>query len=129
MGKRALGLCVVLACWPGIGFARFDEEKLVREYARTLARDRDPRERASAARGLAGREQPEAVAALAQALSDPAAAVRQAAASALWDTGKAAVAAKPELTKALGDPEAAVVARAAGALSVMGVPDNELAEA
>jgi hypothetical protein len=55
--------------------------------------------------------------------------VRQAAASALWDTGKDAVAAKPELEKALDDPVAAVVARAAGALAVMGVPDKQLAPA
>ena len=114
MGKRALSVGVLLLCWAGVGNAQFDEEKLVRDYAKTLAKDRDPRERASAARSLGGRERPEAVAALAKALSDPDAGVRQAAASALWDTGKAAVAAKPELTKALGDPEAAVVARAAG---------------
>ncbi len=55
--------------------------------------------------------------------------MRQAAASALWDTGKDAVAAKPELEKALEDPVAAVVARAAGALAAMGVPDKELAPA
>ena len=55
--------------------------------------------------------------------------MRQAAASALWNTGKDAVAAKPELEKALGDPDAAVVARAAGALAAMDVPDTELADA
>ncbi len=129
MGKRVFFICVLLACWSGFAFAQFDEEKLVREYAKTLAKDRDAKERASAARWLGGRKQPEAVAALAKALSDPEASVREAAASALWKTGKDAAAAKPELTKTLGDPDAAVVARAAGALAVMDVPDSELADA
>lgn len=109
--------------------AQSDEEKLVREHAKTLAKDRDASDRADAARWLGGRKSPEAVAALAAALSDPDAAVRQAAASALWDTGRDAAAAKPALEKALGDPVAAVTARAAGALAAMGVPDAELAPA
>lgn len=127
MTRRALAICVLLAFHPAAGQARFDEEKLVREYAKTLAKDKDAKDRADAARWLGGRKHPEAVAALAKALSDSDASVRQAAASALWDTGKDATAAKPELEKALGDPVAAVVARAAGALAVMGVPDTELA--
>jgi HEAT repeat protein len=129
MDRRSWVICVFLAVQPSAGLAQSDEEKLVRESAKTLAKDRDPKDRAAAAKSLGGREQPEAVAALAKALSDPDASVRQAAASALWKTGKAAAAAKPELQKTLGDPEAAVVARAAGALSAMGVPDAELAEA
>ena len=119
-------LCLLAAAAAG---AQSDEEKLVREHAKTLAKDRDASDRANAAHWLGGRKNPEAVAALAAALSDPDAAVRQAAASALWDTGKDAAAAKPALEKALGDPVAAVTARAAGALAAMGVPDAELAPA
>ena len=129
MGGRAWVICVLLAFSPCLGRAQSDEEKLVRDWAKTLAKDRDAKDRAAAARSLGGREHPEAVAALAKALSDADASVREAAASALWKTGKAAAAAKPELQKTLGDREAAVVARAAGALSNMGVPDAELAEA
>jgi HEAT repeat protein len=129
MGRRALVICVLLAFSPGLGRAQSDDEKLVRDWAKTLAKDRDAKDRAGAAMSLGGHEQPEAVAALAKALSDPDASVREAAASALWKTGKGAAAAKPELQKTLGDREAAVVARAAGALSNMGVPDAELAEA
>ena len=127
MIKRALALAVLLAIPAGAGLAQFDMDKLVREYSKKLAKERDPRERAAAAKWLAGREKPEAVAARAKALSDPEASVRQAAASALWDTGNAAGAAKPELTRTLDDPDAAVVARAAGALAFLGVPDKELA--
>lgn len=127
--KRALVICLILACWATAGFAQSDEEKLVREYAKKLAKNRDAGDRASAARWLSGRKNPDAVAALAKALSDPEASVRQAAASALWSTGMDAIAAKPDLTRTLGDSDAAVVARAAGALAVMDVPDSELADA
>ena len=129
MGRRILAVCVLLAFGSAVGRAQFDEEKLVREYTKSLAKDREAKERASAARWLGGRKQQEAVSALAKALSDPDASVREAAASALWKTGKDAAAAKPELTKTLNDPDAAVVARAAGALAVMDVPDLELADA
>ena len=129
MTRRALAICIVLAIQSGAARAQSREDELVKDYAKTLAKDRDASDRAHAAHWLGGRKQPEAVAALAKALSDPDASVRQAAASALWDTGKDAVAAKPELEKALDDPVAAVVARAAGALAVMGVPDRELAPA
>jgi HEAT repeat protein len=129
MMRRAWVICVLLALHPCAGQAQFDEEKLVREWTKTLGKGRDAKDRAAAAKSLAGREQPEAVSALANALSDSDASVREAAASALWKTGKGAAAAKPELQKTLGDPEAAVLARAAGALSNMGVPDAELAEA
>jgi HEAT repeat protein len=129
MRSRAWVICVLLALQPSFGLAQFDTDKLVREFAKKLAKDRDPKDRASAAHWLGGRDHPEAVAALGKALSDPEASVRQAAASALWDTGKGAISAKPELQKALGDRDAAVVARAAGALAVMDVPDTELAEA
>jgi HEAT repeat protein len=129
MVRRALVICVLLAIQPSAGYAQSDEEKLVKGYAKTLAKDRDASERALAANSLGGRESPEAVAALAKALSDLDASVRRAAASALWKTGKGAAAAKPELQKTLADPDASVVARAAGALSSMGVPDKELATA
>ncbi|MGE5276956.1 MAG: HEAT repeat domain-containing protein [Acidobacteriota bacterium] len=129
MIRRAWMLCVLLALAPLVAQARSDEQEAIRDRAKTLAKDKDPKERASAAQGLGGRKDPAAVEALAKALSDPDASVRQAAASALWDTGKDAAAAKPELRKALGDREAAVVARAAGALAMMDVPDSELAEA
>lgn len=128
MVKRLLVVCLLLAI-PGAGSAGSDEEKLVRDAAKTLAKDRNPRERAAAADSLGGREHPEAVAALAQALSDPEASVRQAAASALWKTGKAAAAAKPDLQKALGDNNAGVLARVAGALASIGVSDKELTDA
>src|SRR5262245_13447279 len=129
MRRRARAICVLLALLPFCGTIRGDDDA-VKDQIKTLAKDRDPKERAHAAHWLGGRKNPEAVAALAKALlsdSDPA--VRQAAASGLWDTGKDAIAAKPELQKALGDDIAAVVARAAGALAVMGVSDKELAPA
>lgn len=129
MPRRVLVICILLAIHPAAGQAQFNEDELVKDYAKTLAKDRDAKDRADAARFLGGRRQPEAVAALARALSDPDASVRQAAASALWDTGKDAAAARPELEKALGDPVAAVVARAAGALAVMGMSDADLAPA
>ena len=129
MSRRAWAICALLVVLPAAGLAQFDEDKLVREYSKKLAAKKDPKDRADAARWLGGRKSPEAVAALAKALSDSDASVRQAAASGLWDTGKDAVAAKPELQKALEDREAAVVARAAGALAVMDVPDSELAGA
>jgi HEAT repeat protein len=122
-------MCVLFALLPCVGAADSDDDKLIREFVKKLAKERDPKERAEAARWLGGRENPEAISALAKALSDSDASVRQAAASALWDTGKGASAVKPELQKTLNDPEAAVVARAAGALAVMGIPDKELAPA
>ena len=130
MTRRALAIGIVLLLiHSGAARAQSREDDLVKDYAKTLAKERDAKERADAAHWLGGRKHPEAVAALAKALSDNDASVRQAAASALWDTGKDAVAAKPELQKTLDDRVAAVVARAAGALAVMGVPDKDLAPA
>jgi hypothetical protein len=83
MTGRTAGVFVLLVCAAVAGFAQSDEEKLVREFAKKLAKERDPKERASAARWLGGRANPEAVSALGKALSDPDAKVRQAAASAL----------------------------------------------
>src|SRR5262245_52487620 len=104
MARRTAGIFLLLVCAAVAGFAQSassDDEKLVREFAKKLAKEREPKERASAAHWLGGRANPEAVSALAKALSDPDAKVRQAAASALWDTGEKGAAAKPELTKAL----------------------------
>ncbi len=129
MRTRAWAICVLLILQPCVGSADKDEDKLIQEFAKKLAKERDPKERASAAHWLGGRKNPEAVAALARALSDSDPTVRQAAASALWDTGEDAAAAKPDLQRALDDREAAVVARAAGALAAMDVPDKELAPA
>ena len=94
-------ICVLLAL-PCAGTAQSDEEKSTREFIKRLAKERDPKERADAAHWLGGRENPEAVAALARALSDSDASVRQAAASALW-TRAARRCGKPELQKTLGD--------------------------
>ena len=122
-------LCILAMLLCASPATAFDEQELLREYTKKLSKEKDPRERASAAHWLGGRKDAAAVDALAKALSDPDASVREAAASALWDTGKDAAAAKPELEKALADPVAAVVARAAGALAAMDVPDAELAGA
>jgi HEAT repeat protein len=129
MRKPVLAICCLLILQPCLARADSEEDKNIREFSKKLAKERDPKERASAAHWLGGRKNPEAVAALAKALSDSDASVREAAASALWDTGEDAVAAKPDLQKALDDREAAVVARAAGALASMDVPDKELAPA
>jgi HEAT repeat protein len=128
MRRLALAICVLLAL-PCLGRADSDDDKAVRDAAKTLSKSRDAKDRAGAARSLGGRENPEAVAALAKALSDSDASVREAAASALWKTGKAAAAVKPDLQRTLEDRDPAVAARAAGALSSMGVPDADLAEA
>jgi HEAT repeat protein len=127
--RPALAACVLAGLFLSPAARAFDEDSLIKDHAKTLAKDKDPKERASAAHWLGGRKQPAAVAALAAALSDPDSTVREAAASALWDTGKDAAAAKPELQKTLADKDAAVVARAAGALAAMDVPDAELADA
>ena len=129
MTRLAGVLCILVALLPSAALARADEQELIRDYVKTLTKSKDPKERASAAHGLGGRKDPAAVDALARALSDPDASVREAAASALWDTGKDAAAAKPALQKTLADSDAAVVARAAGALAAMDVPDTELADA
>ena len=50
MSRRALVLGVLLALLAGAGLAQFDMDKLVRDYAKKLAKERDPRERAAAAR-------------------------------------------------------------------------------
>ncbi len=125
MSRRAWVICVLLVLLPCAGQAQFDDDKLVREYAKTLAKDKDAKDRADAAHWLGGRKNPEAVAALAKALSDPEASVRQAAASALWKTGEGAAAAKPELLKALADPDVRERFTAQG-LTIRGSSPEEL---
>src|SRR5258705_1805196 len=105
------------------------EAQWVKEKLEAVAKDRDPRERAAAAEWLGGRKTPEAIAALAAALSDRDARVRQAAASGLWKSEKAAEPARAQLTAALDDPDPNVVAQAAGALQAIGVKSEALAEA
>jgi HEAT repeat protein len=100
-----------------------------KERIEALAKDRDPEVRIEAARFLGSRDDPESIAALGAALSDRDAGVRQAAASALWSTGKRATAARPQLVAALDDPDPNVVARVAGALEAMGMKEAELADA
>ena len=101
----------------------------VRDAIKRLKNSRNVEDRILGAKLLSSNEQPEAVEALAQALQDKEARVRQAAASALWDTGEKAKAAEPALRKALDDPDPGVVARVAGALEVMDVDEKELAPA
>ena len=136
--NRALILGVCLAALPA---SAFDLEKLIdrqierqtesakRETIETLARDRDPAARVKAAERLAVHTEPEAIAALAGALSDRDATVRLAAASALWRMEKAAEPARPQLLAALDDASLDVVARAAGALQSLGMKEAELATA
>jgi len=103
------------------------DESWKKEKIEALANDSDPKERIEAARYLGGNEDPDAVAALAAALADRDARVRQAAASGLWKTGKKAQAAKPQLLTALDDADPNVVARVAGALEELGMKEAELA--
>src|SRR5450432_1973048 len=81
MTERILAICILLAMPSVAARARSSEDELVKDHAKTLATDRDAKDRAEAARWLGGRKQSEAVAALAKALSDPDASVRQVAAS------------------------------------------------
>jgi HEAT repeat protein len=134
---RALILAFCLAAYPAFGFLeKFIEKHMEeqsaewkRETIETLAKGEDPKERAKAAKGLSGRKDPESIAALAGALSDPDAKVRQAAASGLWRIEKAAEPARPQLMKALDDPDPDVVSRVAGALQALGMKADELAPA
>jgi HEAT repeat protein len=129
---RALLLIAALAATPALAIFGIEtdpdkiEEGWKKEKLEALASDSDPKERAAAAKWLGGRDDPEAVSALAAALSDPDARVRQAAASGLWSTGKKAASARPQLEKALDDSDANVVARVTGALEATGMKEAEL---
>ena len=90
-------------------------------------KSRDVETRMEAAESLGRMQSADAIAPLAAALSDPNPRVRRAAASALWESSKAARPAIPALRAALSDAELSVVIRAAGALIAMDVPEKELA--
>jgi len=104
------------------------QARALERYLKDLG-SRNPETRRDAADGLGGYEEAQAVAALAGALSDEDAGVRQAAAGSLWETGEAAAAARPALERALTDPEPAVRVRAAGALEAIGADPATLVEA
>lgn len=94
-----------------------------------LSRSKDASERAEAAESLGKQGRAEAAAPLGDALSDPAPAVRAAAASALWALGEKAKAAEPALWKALDDGDLGVVVHAAGALATLDAEPARLAPA
>ena len=124
----AAGLAAQPAC--AIFGIETDPDKIdaewMKEKLEAVAHGSDPKERAAAAEWLGGRKTPEAIAALAAALSDRAASVRKAAAGALWDSGKASEAARPQLVAALEDADPNVVAQAAGALQAIGMKEDAL---
>lgn len=121
----ALGMLIAFPPSP----ARSEPTKAIRDAIKNLQKSKNVEERVDAAEYLGGFEDPAAIEALAQALSDRSYEVQEAAASALWHTGEKAVAAKPALLKALQEAPARVIVRAAGALEVMGVSAEDLADA
>jgi hypothetical protein len=104
------------------------QARALERYLKDLG-SRNAETRRDAADGLGGYEEAQAVAALAGALADEDAGVRQAAAGSLWETGEAAAAARPTLERALTDPEPGVRVRAAGALEAMDADPATLVEA
>jgi len=132
MKRSATVLLLLLSCaaLPNSGQAQEDPffAKVRRKQIKELTTSRDAAKRAEAAEQLGGKKYPEAVAALAQALSDKDVRVRRAAVSALWETGEDAKAAEPALRNALDDVDPAVVAGAAGALEMMDVEAEQLVE-
>ena len=129
---RSLALAAALAAQPALAIFGIEtdpdkiEAQWVKEKLEAVAKARDPKERAAAAEWLGGRNTPDAIAALAAALSDRDAKVRQAAASALWKSAKASEPARPQLLAALEDPDPNVVAQAAGALQAIGMKEEAL---
>jgi HEAT repeat protein len=114
-----LGSLVVLVVFPTpLAAQKSERQQLVERYAKEL-KSRDVQTRVEAAEGLGQMEMAEAVEPLIGALSDKEAAVREAAASGLWNSSEVAATAVPALRKALADPSSAVVIRAAGALIAM----------
>src|SRR6185295_11512071 len=109
--------------------SRAEPSKAIREAIKNLQKSKNFEDRVEAARYLGGFDDPAAVQALADALSDRDPEVQEAAASALWHTGEKAAAAKPALLRALDGSPPRVVARAAGALETMGVSAKDLADA
>ena len=117
--KRILIVALVLASCPVL--ADTEAERTFRKWAvermEILRKDKDPVQRAEAAAYLGTYKEPDVIAALGAALSDPDARVRAAAAGSLWAAEKAA------------DPAPAVVVRAAGALQALGMNEAELVPA
>lgn len=124
--RRVLGSLVVLTLASAALAGAGDD---VQDAIKKLKASKKAADRALWARVLGGRAEPLAVEALSLALQDRDGGVREAAASALWQTGKQAKAAEPALRKALDDPLPSVVVRAAGALETMEVDPKELAPA
>jgi len=98
-----------------------------KRWVKDLAKARTASQRAEAAENLGRQGRPEAATPLAQALGDPEAEVRAAAAGALWALGEEAKPAEPALWEALDDRDLEVVVRAAGALDVLDADPARLA--
>ena len=96
----------------------FAQKSAVDSLARTLTRGTTA-ERVEAANDLGRLRSADGIEPLVGALSDRDAAVRRAAANALWTASSVAEPAKPALRTALSDPDPSVVIRAAGALLAM----------
>lgn len=129
---RAVLLALLLAAQPALAIfgIETDPDKIdaqwLREKIEAVTGDGDAKERADAAQWLGGHTEPAAIAALAKALSDRDAKVREAAARGLWRSGDAAAPARPQLVAALQDADPNVVAQAAGALQALGMGEEEL---
>ena len=127
--NRILILTIALAVFTHAR-ADTDAEKSFREgevrNMKILAKEKDARERASAAESLGGTKYPDSIIALAAALADPDPRVRAAAADALWKSEKFAEPARSALLKALDDSSPEVAVRAAGALQSLGMKESEL---
>lgn len=127
--RNSLALFSVVLLFPVVLLAQTSERlKLVDRYAKEL-KSRNAETRAEAAEGLGQMEMKEAVPHLVAALADKDAAVREAAAGALWNSSEVAKEAIPALRKALADPATAVVMRAAGALISMDEDATTMEEA
>lgn len=117
--------CFLVAAGDAAAATSDDLRKTIDRLAKTLAKSKDPAQRADAAERLTW-EVPEVVPPLVGALADPVDDVREAAARSLWKVSKVAEPARGALQKALNDVEPAVAIAAAGALEAMGVPEAEL---
>lgn len=133
MRRIRLVLLIAALALPAAAQSDFTKKFLAEqreEALKALAKGK-PLEQVKAAEKLGADEAAVTAPVLAGHLADPDGAVRLAAANALWDlagrneTGFAP--AKPALVKALEDADANVAMHAAGALSVMKVPQAELA--
>jgi HEAT repeat protein len=120
---------LLLSTTPALAELDPDQQKLVDRYSRILQKNRDAKERRTAARYLGRIKEPEVVAPLAAALSDSDAGVRRQAADALWRVGEVAAPAMEALRGVLDDPSPGVRVRAASALEMLGVPEAELVDA